>query len=71
MNRKRIEVGDIVHVDFNNSKFTLCSQARVEGIPVATGDSWIFNDLESNNLYYVSEGCTVSLVEKGPSDLPF
>lgn len=26
--RNTIEIGDIVHVDFNNAQFTLCSKAE-------------------------------------------
>lgn len=55
-----INVGDEVVVNFNGSKRTLCSRARVDHIPVATGDSWIFKDLESGEIHYVSEGCTVT-----------
>ena len=68
---KIIELDDIVHVDFNSSQFTLCSRARVKYIPSATGDSWIFEDLdtpgvgEAGRIHYVSEGCTITLLQKG------
>ena len=59
-----IEPGDVVSVSFHNTKFTLCSRAVVQHVPTATGDSWIFRDLETNQLHYVSERCTVTLIEK-------
>ena len=55
-----IKVGDIVSVGFNNSQLTLCRKARVDHVPVATGDSWAFTDLETEDVHYVSEGCTIS-----------
>ena len=65
MKEEYIEVGDIVHVDFNNAQYTLCKKAKVLHLPSATGDSWHFLRLEDNALFYVSEGCTVKLIEKG------
>jgi len=59
-----IEVDDIVMVSFNNSQFTLCKEAKVLGIPCATGDSWKFLDLDTLQVHYVSEGCTITLIEK-------
>ena len=67
----RIEVGDIVAVNINGSQMTVTHKAEVLSIPCAAGDSWIFknipNDLGMNNktINYVSEGCTVTLLEKG------
>lgn len=60
--KNKIEVGDIVCVSFNNSQATLTSRAEVMYIPCATGDSWIFKDTNTGQIYYVSEGCTISLV---------
>lgn len=59
MNNK-IEVGDIVAVNFNGAQYTLCSKARVIYSPIATGDSWIFLDELNGQLHYVSEGCTIT-----------
>jgi hypothetical protein len=63
-----IQKGDIVRVDFNNAQTTLCNRAEVLNIPCATGESWIFKNVESHNptgeIYYVSEGCTVTLLNK-------
>lgn len=57
-----IKVGDCVSVNFNNSMFTLCSCAVVEHVPIDTGDSWIFTDNNTNEIHYVSEGCTISKI---------
>ena len=59
-----IKVGDIVMVNFNSIQMTLCNSAKVLHIPCATGDSWRFRDVKTNNLYYVSEGCTIVKIEK-------
>lgn len=59
-----IEIYDTVRVNFNNSQFTLCSRATVLNVPMATGESWNFLDLDTNETHYVSEGCTVTLIEK-------
>jgi len=56
----RIQEGDTVSVNFNNAKVTLTSSARVEHVPCATGDSWIFIDIETGKVHHVSEGCTVT-----------
>jgi len=67
--KDKIEIGDIVKVEFNNSQFTLCFEAVVKHIPSATGDSWIFKDLRGERrIHYVSEGCTITLLKKGGSD---
>lgn len=60
----RIEVGDMVIVNINGAGMTLIDRARVEHVPCATGDSWIFKDVLAGGLYYVSEGCTIRLLEK-------
>ncbi len=58
--KDRINIGDFVHVDFNNAQHTLCKRAEVlYGPPVAVGDSWIFKNTENEEIYYVSEGCTI------------
>ncbi len=64
MSETRIEKGDIVHVDFNCSKFTLCHEAIVLNVPCATGDSWAFQDTTTKQIHYVSEGCTITLLSK-------
>ena len=57
---KQIEKGDRVEVHFNNVQYTLTLDAIVISIPVATGDSWIVEDLNNNQLHYISEGCTIT-----------
>ena len=59
-----IKEGDIVHVDFNNAQFTLCKRAEVLYTPSATGDSWHFKDVDTGKIHYVSEGCTITLIDK-------
>ena len=59
-----IQDGDIVHVNFNNSQFTLCNRARVLHIPCAVGDRWQFHDMKTGRIYHISEGCTVALIKK-------
>lgn len=56
----RIEIGDKVSVSFHNSQFTICPLARVEYKPCAPGDSWIFRCLSTDDIHYVSEGCTIT-----------
>ena len=58
-----IKVGDCVSVNFNGAQLTLCRSAVVEYMPVATGDSWIFKDNNTNQIHYVNEGCTISKIE--------
>jgi len=62
MAEEPIKLGDIVQVDFNNAQYALCSKAEILHIPQATGDSWRFRDCENGNIYYVSEGCTITKV---------
>jgi hypothetical protein len=56
----QIQVGTYVSVHFHASQFTLCEKAEVMHVPIATGDSWIFKDLHTNDIHYVSEGCTIT-----------
>jgi len=60
--KTQIEVGDMVSVNFNNSQYTLCSKAKVLYTPWATGDSWRFQDVDTGQVHYVSEGCTITLL---------
>lgn len=55
-----LKVGDYVEVNFNNAQITLCHRAEILYIPVATGDSWHFKDLDTGQIHYVSEGCTIT-----------
>lgn len=65
MENNKIETGDTVCVNFNNTGWTLSSEALVMYTPCATGDSWVIRDIKSNELHYISEPCTVTLVKKG------
>ena len=60
MENNKIESGDIVVVNFNNSQYTLSERAQVLYMPAYSGDSWVFKDLNTGNIHYVSEGCTIS-----------
>ena len=64
MSKEKIEKGDLVHVDFNVSKFTLCHETKVLYVPCATGDSWVFKDVKTGQIHNVSEGCTITLLQK-------
>ena len=71
MYRHLIELGDIVCVNFNNVQYTLVSRGEVIDIPCATGQSWIIQDTHGvgknkPKLHYISEGCTITLLEKKP-----
>lgn len=56
----KINVGDLVCVNFNTAQYTLCSRAEVLYIPGGTGDSWHFRDTSNDTIHYVSEGCTIT-----------
>ena len=60
MVEKLIILGDIVSVNCYNGMSTISHKAEVLHIPVATGDSWIFKDLGTGTIHYISEGITVS-----------
>ena len=60
----KIEIGDKVSVNINNGQMTVCHEAIVQYIPRATGDSWQFIDKSTDMPVYVSEGCTIVLLEK-------
>lgn len=63
--KKKIEVGDMVKVAFYGAQMTLCHKAKVLRIPQVTGDSWVFESYgEHGEVYYVSEGCTITLLKK-------
>lgn len=56
--------GDKVRVDFNGSQMTLCHEAEVRHVPQTTGDSWVFMNMRTQELLFVSEGCTITLLER-------
>ena len=59
-----IEEHDIVGVNFHNAAYTLTKNGEVLGLPQATGDSWRIRDLDTGLIHYISEGCTITLLEK-------
>jgi hypothetical protein len=63
MAKDLIKVGDRVRVCFNNAHWTLTHCAVVEYMPCVAGDSWVFRDDNTGQIYYVSEGCTISKIE--------
>ena len=65
LNYDEIEVNDLVTVNFNNSQITLCRKAVVYSVPHQTGESWIVRDFDDHKLHYISEGCTITLLNKG------
>jgi len=56
----KIEVGDLVTVDFPDAKM---SNATVLYIPVATGDSWHIRT-KTGTLFYVQQFETIELLSK-------
>ena len=62
--RDFIKEGDCVSVNFNNAHLTLSFCAVVMRKPVATGDSWVFEDNNTGQIHYVSEGCTISKLDE-------
>jgi len=56
----RINIGDLVIVNFNNVQYCLSSRALVLYMPLEQGDCWIFKDQSTGTIYYVSEGCTIT-----------
>ena len=64
MTNNRIEVGDVVSVNFHNIQFTLCFRAKVEYVPCSMCDGWIFRDVNTNEIHYVSEGCTITKIQE-------
>jgi len=62
--KTEIKRGDTVEVTFHNAQITLCHRAVVHYAPCATGDSWIFIDIDTGLVHYVSEGCTITKLSK-------
>jgi hypothetical protein len=59
-----VKEGDKVRVKFNGAQITLCHVAEVLHVPQATGDSWVFRDYHTQKQHYVSEGCTITVLER-------
>jgi len=49
-----------VAVNFNGAQYTLSHEAAVINIPSATGDSWVFKDIETQKIHYVSWGGAIT-----------
>ena len=64
MDNDKIEVGDIIRVNLNSVGITLCREAMVISTPCVPGDSWIIKDINTNELHYISETCTITLIKK-------
>lgn len=62
MSEKKIFIGDIVVVNFNNAQTTLCHRGKVLSYPCMTGDSWVIEDCVSGDIHYISEGCTLTKI---------
>lgn len=54
-----ISIGDLVSVNFNNSQYTLTSNGEVLGVP-GKDNTWIIKDINTEELFNISEPCTVS-----------
>jgi hypothetical protein len=59
-----IKEGDRVKVGFNGAQITLCHDATVLHVPQATGDSWVIKDNCTQQEHYVSEGCTITVLDR-------
>jgi len=66
MRTNRIEAGDTVYVMFPaHPNPDRAFVATVENVPNNTGESWIFEEVNRKEIYYISEGITVMLQRKG------
>jgi len=54
-----IEVGDIVRVNVNTQAMTLIAKAKVLNVPMQTGESWQFLDLNSGSEVWTTEPITI------------
>jgi hypothetical protein len=59
-----ITEGNLVTVGFMCAKVTLSEEAEVLHVPRGRGDSWIFRDIKTGTIHYVSEPCTISKIAK-------
>ena len=57
----KIEIGDIVDINFHASQFTLCSDALVLKTPSdSLGGYWVVRESRTGQLHYVAEACTIT-----------
>lgn len=61
---KQITNGTIVAINFHNSRFTLCTKARVILLASQSGEFSVFEDLDTGVTHYISEPCTLTIVEE-------
>lgn len=70
INYDKIEIGDCVSVMFNNAQRILCRKATVIAMSIydyqenLVDNTWIFKDFDDHKIHYVSESCTVTLIQK-------
>lgn len=62
--KNTIEPGDHVRVNFNQAQMTLSSRAVVVAKPEQACEYWIFQDVKTSEVHYVSEPCTITLLEQ-------
>ncbi len=55
-----IKNGDLVSVHYHGAQMTLTPKAKVIHMLCNPGDSWVFEDIDTKTVYYVSEGCTIT-----------
>lgn len=59
----KIEPGDVVSVNFHAQAYTLTPRAVVLKRPEWKGDNWLFEDTASGSIHYVTEPCTITLID--------
>ena len=60
--------GQEVKVHIHSVQLTLTERGIVRRIPVSTGDSWIIEDKDTHEVFYISEGCTITRSEEAATD---
>ena len=60
-NEDKIREGDIVSINFNNAQITLTNAAEILYAPYQMGESWVVRDLDTQQIHYISEGCTITV----------
>ena len=69
MVRGQIQEGDIVKVKYYSQMWTLTDNGKVLNVPVSTDDSWIIEDMDTGDIHYISEGCTITKPERSKSEI--
>ena len=60
MSYEKLQKGDIVSVNFNNARYTLCDRGVIKYMPTCSGDAWVVEDMETGLLHYITEPCTIT-----------